>query len=622
MPAPSQGSSPSLLLVRQILSLAVSFALVTGLVEGVFLLGIFEYGWLNVGIRHGVSPQIIWISVVCDLIIFLTASFLLLAANRFIPGLRLRLAFAVFAFLTFFDWLALPFRLRTISVFLLACGLAISLYRYLQNREAKAWAVVRGTLPALCVSAALIIGGIAGTNWWTREQALTHLPAAAPNSPNIVVVVVDTLRADHLGLYGYNRPTSPNLDAISRQGVVFDNAISPAPWTLPAHASFLTGLLPHQHGADEESPLDNRHRTLGEELQRRGYRTAAFSGNSLYFSRRAGLNRGFIDFDDYFYSPADMLSRTVWGRLFGGKLAHLLGRSQWPLPQRASIINRRALKWIDAGSRHPFFVFLNYFDLHTPRVPPQPYRSRFERVNVGPWLLADSGFPQLSWKQHMADVDAYDGAIAYDDAQLQQLFTALKARGLDQDTLVVITADHGESLEDHGILRHRNDLYRELIHVPLLFWWPGKVPAGRRIATPVSTARLATTLLDLIGQPDARNFGGNSLALLWKDPEAAKQWPYPVAEVTRNIYTPSNYPTHYGDVESIVAREWQLIQTQDRPPELYRWVTDPGEKQNLANAPGARRIVLQLSDMLRDRVSSSPAQAAGNYTEPRREGEP
>ncbi|HSB74118.1 MAG TPA: sulfatase, partial [Terriglobales bacterium] len=419
------------------------------------------------------------------------------------------------------------------------------------------------------------------------------------------------------------RPTSPNLAQIARQGVVFDNAISPAPWTLPAHASFLTGLLPHEHGADEESPLDTRHRTLGEALQARGYRTAAFSANSLYFSRRAGLSRGFIEFDDYFYSSADMFSRTAWGRVLGPHFPRWLGRAQWPTIQRASEINRRALRWIDSGPARPFLVFLNYFDLHTPRMPPEPYRSRFARVDVKGWALPDDGYPKLTREQKLADTDAYDAAIAYDDAQVQKLFTALQARGLDKNTLVVITADHGESLDDHGILRHRNDLYRELLHVPLIFWWPGKLPAGKRIETPISTARLASTLLDLMGQPDPAEFPGNSLAMLWRNPEAAKQWPYPVSEVTRNIYAPANYPTHYGDVQSIVAPQWQLIVAGTRPPELYRWVEDPAETRNLADSPAVHDVLLQLNSLLRDRLSSSAsAQMANEHTVPSRLGEP
>lgn len=616
----SQRSSLSPLPLRQSLLLAVWFALLTGLAEGILLLGIFGYGWLNVGIRNGVSPSIIGICIAFDLVIFLLVALAVMMALRLgRRPLQLRLSFAVFAFLMFFDWLALPLRLRTISVILLACGLAVALYHWLQSRERRAWALVRASLPALALITAAVLVGIAGAGWWKSQRTLSRLPAAAPNSPNIVVLVIDTLRADHLSIYGYARPTSPNLAQIAKQGVVFDNAISPAPWTLPAHASMLTGLLPHEHGADEESPLDDRHLTLGEAFQERGYRTAGFSANSLYFSRRAGLNRGFIDFDDYFYSPADMVSRTVWGRVFGKHLAHLLGRTAWPTPQRAGQINRRALQWIDAGPSKPFFVFLNYFDLHTPRVPPQPYRSRFARVDAGGWALADDGYPQLSTKQRMADTDAYDAAIAYDDAQVRELFAGLEKRGLDKNTLVVITADHGESLEDHGILRHRNDLYRELIHVPLILWWPGKAPTGVRIETPVSTVGLASTLLDLVGKPDAENFPGNSLATLWRNPDAAKQWPDPVSEVTRNIYAPANYPTHYGDVTSIVTPQWHFIAARNRPPELYRWADDPAEISNLAGSPAVHDVLLQLNSLLRDRLASSaPAQMAKEHTVPSR----
>jgi len=591
-----------------VLAIATWFALVAGTVEGIVLWGVFERGWINVSIRHGVTPQIIWISPVFDLVFFLAIAILLVIAGSAVRRVPIvQAAILVFPFLTFFDWISLPFRLKMLSVASLSAGLTAILFRWFLKHEEAMLRFWRRTLPLIAAVVLVALVSIQSGNWLKQHRAMAQLPAAPKDAPNILVLVVDTLRADHLSLYGYDRPTSPNLEAIAKQGVMFDDAISPSSWTLPAHASMLTGLLPHEHGAAEEDPLDHRNPTIGEILQAHGYRTAGFSGNSLYFSRRAGLNRGFIYFDDYFYSMADRFGRTLWGRLTSSIYGKFRPRSEFPIRQRAEVVNRKAFEWIDSDHSHPFFAFLNYFDVHNPYLPPRPYRGRFSKVkDPGGWLREDNSFPRLTPEQMQEEVDAYDGGIVYVDTEIENIFSELKQRGLDKNTLVIITADHGESFGDHGLLKHRNALYRELIRVPLVVWWPGTVPAGLHVATPVSTASLPATLLEAVVSGDAGfravnvapRFSEPSLSALWTKPEDHADWPLPLSELTQDPYLPAHYPAHYGGLECITGPQWHLTHNEKQPPEFYRWTTDPQELKNEAEAPGAKEEFTRLESVL------------------------
>src|SRR5207253_2942347 len=237
----------------------------------------------------------------------------------------------------------------------------LTVTRWFQTRQHAAPAFFRRTLPRVAAVAVLSLVAIEGT-LWTREQlAERRLVKPPEGTPNVLVVVVDTLRADHASLYGYERLTTPNLDGIARQGVLFENDIAASSWTLPSHASLLTGRYPHEHLAEDENPLDRRYPTLPEVLQRRGYRTGGFSANMYYFSRRAGFARGFIRFEDYFYSVGDMFFRTIWGRILNRYAPDSPRFDELPIRKRAAEVNRELFHWIDADRNRPFFAFINYF---------------------------------------------------------------------------------------------------------------------------------------------------------------------------------------------------------------------------------------------------------------------
>ena len=594
--------------VWTLLSVAAWFGIVAGLVEGLGLLAVYGYGLWNRYIRPGVSVEIVWISAVFDLVLFVSIGLVLALARRLF---RLPVATVVtfFALLTFGDWVSLTGRISAIGAASLALGLTTVFYRWFVRHQQPALAFFRATLPALAVLTLLVAAGIQWGLRIQRERAIAALPPAAKGTPNVVFLVIDTLRADHLSSFGYNRLTSPHIDQFARQSVVFENAISPAPWTLPAHASLLTGRLPHEHLATGDEPLLTHYLSLPEALRSRGYTTAAFSGNDFYFTRRAGFGAGFVYFDDYYYSLADTLSRTFWGRAFVHFSDHL-GLKEFPVRQRAEQINKEVFSWIDHYPDKPFFVFLNFNDLHDPYLPPQPWRGKFsEAKEPGGVIRQGSAYPELTAQQLQGEMDSYDGALAYTDDQVGVLLSGLEKRGLAQNTLVILVADHGECFGDHSLLEHRNALYRELVHVPLIMSWPGKLPVGVHLDSTVSTASLPATILELLGGNDANSgnvFPGPSLARLWNDPSQHPDLPYPVSEMAQYKFLPENYPAYSGALQSITSPAWQLIEGGKPGTELYNWTQDEHELNNLAAAPSGQSILTDLAEQLRHRTTNQP----------------
>jgi arylsulfatase A-like enzyme len=609
----------------ELLRLAAWFGLITGLVEGCGLLATFGHGWLNHTIRTGVSVEIIWISAVVNLTLFLGLALVIGLFKPLLPRMVVsQIILPLFLFLGFMDWVAVSGRISPIAVLVLAAGLTTIVYRALSKQESNGLLFFRrtfGWVVTVAIAAFVVIHG----GLWLREKLATRSLTPAAGSPNVVVVVVDTLRADRMSLYGYGRQTSPNIDSIARQGVIFDNAIATASWTLPSHASLLTGRYPHEHKAETDAPLDAHYATLSEVMRDRGYRTGCFTANLYYFSRRGGFDRGFLHFDDYFYSLGDMFYRTVWGRMFNRFVADRLSWDDFPQGKRAADVNREMLGWVDHDPAKPFFAFLNYFDVHTPYSPPPSYRDKFTSSaggaaaadkwppisqedlnifsNVDPYLYKVLKSPQGFQKAS----DAYDDSIAYVDDQVRNLFSELHSRGLDKNTIVVITSDHGEELRDHGMVHHRNALYRDLIRVPLIYWEPGVIPAGLRVAKPISAASLPATILNLIGDPSQQIFPIPSLAQLWQQPGVDPAWPNPISELHRYIFQPREYPAYSGWLKAIVAPRWQLVVSEKMSPELFDWTADPDEQHNLASDPTSSALADQLNTELWSEVEPSGA---------------
>ena len=582
-------------------AIALGFGLITGLGEGLSLFVYSKFGWNNWDktLFNG-SVEAIWTCPWIDAAVFGVLGLAAAAICR--GGRRPRLTLAavwVLATLMFFDWVnIMAFGcMHTYAFLVLAAGLGTSLTRYCRPRlTAMAGSFRRRTVLAGLALVALTLTG--QTALWLRERLDTAmLPAADPGRPNVLCVVIDTLRADRLSCYGYDRPTSPNLDRMAGESTLFENCISTSSWTQPSHASLLTGRHTHEHRA-EWLPLDRRYPTLGEAMSRLGYRTAAFSANPHHFAPHWGLDRGFQRFEGEFAT----LTNRLWGTFFGSRWAvyvhhRLLENFECVTRRPAPAINGAFLRWADADRTRPFFAFVNYFDVHDPREPPEPFRSRFA-------LTTDAVANSASTLNERRDLairskGAYDGCIAYTDSWLGQLDRALKERGLAENTVVIVTSDHGEFFGEHGLYEHGNALYRELIHVPLLVRWPRHVPAGRRVPAVVSSKAMAATLMDLLeAKEEFATFPGPSLAGLWRTAAAADAWPPAVSELAGVWFYPKRSPCHDNSIKCLTTSQWHYIAYESGKTELYDLHKDPQESDNLANRPDAepecRRLKAEL----------------------------
>ncbi|MCY2960817.1 MAG: sulfatase [Planctomycetota bacterium] len=333
-------------------------------------------------------------------------------------------------------------------------------------------------------------------------HAVPHARAVQPERRNVLVISVDTLRADHLGFHGYARPTSPRLDAFVARGAVFEQAISTSPWTLPSYGTLFTGLEPARHraglsarreaafGQDRDAASGDYQAlvaeapTLAGTFAAAGWSTGAFVSNP-FLDPASGIDRGFESFAQY------------------------LNRAQAGVDL--------ASRWIEARGGAPWFLFLHLMDPHTPYTPPAPYDTRFRS---GSFRAAPGYPPSLDQlraaepSREMKDllVDSYDGEIAYTDAQIGRFLDFLRDRGELDRTIVVLHADHGEEFWEHGSFEHGHSLNEESLHVPLAFVAPGLVAGGLRIRERTSTVNVFATVLELAGLAVPAANDGASLA--------------------------------------------------------------------------------------------------------------
>jgi arylsulfatase A-like enzyme len=595
----------------EVLLIAVWFGLVTGLVEAMaYLLLKGRGGPLDV------TVELLWVAPLVDLAGFVLIGLVLAVTvgRRWPPPRSLTLAVGVLAFLALADWVALLSvdRLYPWAVAALAAGLAAELARQFRKRDALFRSFFRRSLPVVVMLALVLLVAIQGGKWLHERAAVALLPEAPPGSPSVLLIVVDTLRADHLGSHGYGRPTSPAIDELARQGTLFENAISTSSWSLPAHASLFTGRITREHSVDWSQPLyfyETPFPTLAEELRARGYRTAAFSANLEWVSRSLGFGRGFLHFEDYFQSLEDILLRPFYGRLVEQQVLQRLGYDDLPGRRGAADIRQAALRWVGQGSERPFFIFLNLMDTHDPYLPPEPYRSTFASTSQPGGVLnrrVGRGDPVLAEDELQAEIDAYDGAIAYVDDQIGQLLADLDARGLGDNLLVVITSDHGEAFGEHRTFIHGNSLFREEIQVPLIFRQRGFVPAGTRVSPPVSFAAIPATILELVGATANPFVRFPSLSALWAPEGPPTSWPPPLAEMAQIPWVPEAAPSRHGAIKALLSQRWHFMMHQTFGPALFDWFDDPQEQVNLVSSPDLAQMLTQLQNTLVQAIMENP----------------
>jgi len=423
--------------------------------------------------------------------------------------------------------------------------------------------------------------------------------APAAGRPNVILISLDTVRADHLSVYGYPEKTTPRLEEFAKESVVFTRAVSSGDMTLPSHASLFTGLYPSQHGAHFSPrhrmgvPLDARFDTLASLLRNQGYWTGGVVANGGYLSIAFGLNRGFTYWDQRL--PAVMLAPLPRPYL-RGRIRDLAVRffptSSWDRVSRsAEEINASVLVALDRRPRdgRPFFLFVNYMDAHIPYIPPAPYSNLFpgkdpaftESRYIATYLDVISHNRPIGQRERAHLVSQYDGGIAYLDAQLAALFDHLKSAGLYENSLIVVTSDHGEALGERNELDHGGlSLYDDQIHVPLLIRYPG----GTRRAVidrPAAGVDILPTILQVAGAPVPKDIAGQSLA----EPIAADR------EVLAESFPGGRaYFTNSGRFNrmyrGVMTASQKYIASTSGSPELYDLLRDPAESKNLYN-PGA-----------------------------------
>lgn len=505
-------------------------------------------------------------------------------------------ALALLAYLAAFDIFFAVTRLQWLARAILAAGIAVTAVRLLRDHPGRTSAWLLRTTWILAPTVAVLGIGTFALLRFQESRREAALPARVAGAPNVLLLILDTVRAANLSLYGYVRPTTPQLSRLASRGVVFDHALSTASWTVPSHASIFTGRWAAELSTDWRSPLDSRDPTLAEVFDTRGYRTAGFVANFWRASRESGLARGFDHYEDDRLTLGDIVFASSLGQYVTTnrglrRLLHwngVLGR------KTASVVRQDVEDWIQKNDDRPFFVFANFFDAHDPYSPAPPFDTLFtgHLLSWGERDVFRDPARMLRPDIQRNEEAMYDGAIASIDAEIGRLLTDLDRQGKLRNTIVVITADHGEEFGEHGVPDHGNSLYLRSVHVPLVIAAPRGVAAGTRVAQWVSLRDLPATILDLAGAPAA--LPGRSLSRFWNGGATSDTL---FTEVRHATGLPPAFPVSRGDVESALAGNWRLITTGKNGVELFDLATDSMEMRNRS---GDSPIPLaRLSDALR-----------------------
>ena len=407
--------------------------------------------------------------------------------------------------------------------------------------------------------------------------SFANVCAAAPDTrplPPVILISIDTLRADHVGAYGYRRIATPNIDSFAQSGTLFTNVTCQTPLTLPSHTSLFTSTYPFENGIQENAELvPPGALTLAAVFRSRGYKTAAFIG-SVFLERQMGLDRGFETYDSPFSFEA---FSSISGEMFFGGIG-----TQYSVRDRRDgiLVVNAALRWMAANRNQPAFVFIHLFDLHTPyAVPAAAARSK--------------------------GISRYDAQLEYEDELIGRLKGALAQSGWWDRSLAVLLSDHGEGLGDHGESSHGYFIYQSTLHVPLIFHWPaGFAGQPARVQRPAGLIDVAPTILDFLRMPAPASFEGTSL----------------LGAVPRTVYSESLY-THdsfgWAPLRSVRLDEYKYIQAPR--PELYDLEKDPDERNNIAgaNPSQAHTLRAELAKLLaaHARRGSAPSAGASLQTE-------
>jgi arylsulfatase A-like enzyme len=523
-------------------------------------------------------------------------------------------------------------RIYTLAWFAVTAGIAARLVPVFELRPHQFRRAVVYTFPiALGIPVYL-----AASLWFSdrREESRERgRPPAPSDSFNVLLIVLDTVAASHLSLYGYERPTSATLVELADRGIRFDSARSASSWTLPSHATMFTGRWLHELSVGWLNPLDDARPTLAEYLGGRGYATAGFVANTIFCASDTGLGRGFTHYDDFIFPELTALKTGILAHRALGVFGRLLPivderpSLAWIRPyvqqvwqsfvfdrKDAATVNREFLGWLSRRPQpeRPFFAFLNYSDAHTPYELPAGRIHRFgvaspderQREVIRRWGDLDKA--RIAPQDLPFVVDAYDDCVADLDEQLGRLTDRLHRRGLLDRTWLIIASDHGESFGEHaGVFCHGTSLYQTEVHVPLLIVPPGGNAAKKIVKETVSLRNLAATIVDLVGLEAGSPFPGSSLARYWretipdapggpKDPALSEVVPGLAVNVDAYGLPQKSWP-----LGALDDGTWSYIRREgNAKEELFHLTNDGKQQRNLASDPKAQPTLDRMRQTL------------------------
>lgn len=484
-----------------------------------------------------------------------------------------------------------------VAAFIIAFGTLRFRYWRLKARgshRAKQWLAFDSAVTA-ALACGIIFYAVFQPLRPAAQSSAAALSAKKLAQPNVALIVLDTVRADHFSCYGYSRLTTPSLCSLAHRGVLFENAIAPSSWTLPSLTSIFTGLMPHQTGANWSNPPAPEPWTLARILQSKGYETAGFNANPYYGLAGWRLSEGFDLYDDDSASIRHNLAVTFIGQSILQWLYERTVRYNQFNHRTADDLNRDIMRWARRREPgRPYFLFVNYMDAHRPYLPPASFDHRFGRIPrpLLPRLASAlrNGRPEKPYTaaERAEMVDGYDNSLAYLDGRAASLIRFLNDLPGGGSTIFIITADHGEGFGEHGAYDHGWNLYREALRVPLIIFGPG-VPAGARIKDTVPTRNLFATIIDFT-LPELRSnraIASATLSRLWREGTS----PAPQAVLSELDFVSNGVDP---SLMSLTASDWQFILNPGGQAELYDVLCDPGEKRNLASDPQDQAVLSSL----------------------------
>ncbi len=560
-----------------------------------------------------VSRDVLWMAPLSHLIFFGVLALPLLALALVLKrDTAARTALVVFLALALFGVLMPWTQLSRFAALVLAIGGAVALQRRLPQDTDRLVAIGRRwalSILVLCGASAVLAGSWRAIA--TRRE-IAAMPAPPAGAPNVLLIILDTVRASALSLYGYGRETTPEVDAFAMGGVVFETAIAAAPWTLPSHATMFTGRYPAWLNANFSQRLNDDQPTLAELLRAKGFATMGVSANTGYASWESGLARGFSEYQDFPVNLEQIVRSSLYGSsTIADKLYRADTKSEIikqllahrfdvpPKPEHylmpAEEVTDRFLTWQRGhDTARPYFAFLNYFDAHDPYAPPDSLRRKFARP------------PKPR--------DLYDADIFYMDHHLGRLFKALETSGALKNTMVIVTSDHGEQFGERGLKNHANSVYTALVHVPLVIRFDGRIPAGQRIDRPVSLRDIGRTILDVagVGTGRAAAFPGHSLASTWTTGATTDSLSAPLALLERVLEDDPSSPANDSTMIAAFDERWHLIRMSRRKvEEMFDYHVDSAEDINLIGSEAAKEALPRLRALMKDAlVADKPPRTA------------